>query len=139
MRQKEISNSVGILVSVVMGLIGVYGQTKNPLTQIWMFSILLGLIGGYFLAAYFVERVKEKIKNIKENSERIGGVEKSLNSIKEKLAFRKEIDALQVQVTTLKNMLLLKGKKGFVVDPRWVFIILIIIVGLLYIKAKWFT
>ena len=139
MKRKEISDYVGILVSIIIGFIGTYGQIKNPQTSIIIFTVLLGGVVVYFLVTYTSSAIKEKISQINKNTESIELVNKGLNSIKETLHVRKDIDKLQVRMIGLEQMLGIQGKKGVVVNPQWVMIIIMIILLIVYMRSKgWF-
>ena len=71
MKRKEISDYVGILVSIIIGFIGTYGQIKNPQTSIIIFTVLLGGVVVYFLVTYTSSAIKEKISQINKNTESI--------------------------------------------------------------------
>lgn len=103
MRRQKLTNTIGILISILIGLTSFYAQTQNPETGITIFLALLGIILLYFLASYPLSIAKEKINQININSENIKKIKEDLNSIKDKIKIRKEIEDLKARILKLEK------------------------------------
>ena len=135
MKEYEFISIFGILVSVISGLIGIYAQSINPETGIFMFVSLLGAIVLYFLISFIFRVIKNKVNHINKNSEDIIKFGKDLNNLIHKLNLKEEINNLNLRMSILENVI--KGKKAQI-DPRWIIIIVILILLYFYLKSKRF-
>lgn len=126
---------VGIIVSILIGLITLYGQSKDPQTSLLLFLSLIGTIFLFFLISWPIDYFNKKFKSIDKNIIEIQEIKKDLNIIKDKLNFKKEVYDLNTRILVIENMLKMKNKRGQI-DPRWILIIIIIILFYLYIKSK---
>jgi len=95
---------LSILVTVVVGLMTLYAQLRDPMTGIIIFAILLGAILVHFVVSYFIDMIKEKLNQINENSRNIEIIRKDLNIIKDKLDFKKDMEGLNIRLSVLEKM-----------------------------------
>ncbi|HLC37561.1 MAG TPA: hypothetical protein VJJ53_02165 [Candidatus Nanoarchaeia archaeon] len=128
---------VGIIVSIVIGLVSLYGQSKNPQTSLFLFLSLIGTIFLFFLISWPIDYFNKKFKHIDKNIIDVQEIKKDLNIIKDKLKFKEEVFDLSNRISIIENTLKMKNKRGQI-DPRWILIIFIIILFYLYIKSKGF-
>ena len=124
-----------MIISIAVGIISTYAQSKDPQTGLFLFLALAGAIFLYFLVSWPINFIKKKIKNVDDNSEEIGLVRKDLNSINEKLNFKESINMLDKKIYVIEEVLKMKNKRGQI-DPRIILIIIIIVLFFLYLKSK---
>lgn len=131
----DLVSYVGIIVSILIGLITLYGQSKDPQTSLLLFLSLIVAIFLFFLISWPIDYFNKKFKSIDKNIIEIQEIKKDLNIIKDKLNFKKEVYDLNTRILVIENMLKMKNKRGQI-DPRWILIIIIIILFYLYMKSK---
>ncbi|GEM_PF-1064792 len=132
---KDRTYYLGMIISIAVGIISTYAQSKDPQTGLFLFLALAGAIFLYFLVSWPINFIKKKIKNVDDNSEEIGLVRKDLNSINEKLNFKESINMLDKKIYVIEEVLKMKNKRGQI-DPRIILIIIIIVLFFLYLKSK---
>ncbi len=137
MKSKGITNIIGIFVSVIAGVISLYTQSQDPQTGLILYLALVGAIIIYFIISYVVDIIKEKVEQLNKNTESSEILRKDLNTLKEKLDLKNELDNLKIRMLNLEGLFKIKGKKG-AIDPRMIIIIVIIILLYLYLKSKGF-
>ena len=135
--KKDFVSYIGIIVSILIGLISLYGQSKDPQASLLLFLSLIGAIFLFFLVSWPVDYLKKKFRSIDTNIIEINKIKKDLNIIKDKLNFKKDVSDLNAKILVIENMLKMKNKRGQI-DPRWILIIIILILFYLYIKSKGF-
>ncbi len=133
----DLVSYVGIIVSILIGLITLYGQSKDPQTSLLLFLSLIGAIFLFFLISWPIDYFKKKFKSIDKNVLDIKEIKKDLNIIKDKLNFKKDMSDLNTKILVIENMLKIRNKRGQI-DPRWILIVIIIFLFYLYIKSKGF-
>ena len=101
----------GILVTIIVGLVTIYYQSKDPQTGVIMFLALLGAIVLYYVILYYVSLIKKKVNQLNKNSKSIEVIRKDLNIIKDKLNFRRDVENLNIRISTLENLFKKRGKK----------------------------
>ncbi len=131
-KNKEIWSHIGIIISVLAGLIGIYAQFKDPKTGLILFIALLVGIFGFFLISLPISYFKRKFKLIEDNLKEIENIKKDLNNVKDKLHYNKEIAKLGARISFVEKM---RNKKGLI-DPRIILIIIIIVLLLLLLRSK---
>ena len=135
MMKDEITNKLAILISIAIAIISSYGQTKDQETGVILFLGLLIMIIIYFLISYPLHFLKEKLNQTDENTRTIKKVKEDLNSLKEQINYNKQLENLKIKCAVMENMML-KNKRGIIIDPRWVVIIIMLILFFLYMRAK---
>jgi hypothetical protein len=127
---------IGIIVSILAGIISVYVQNKEPQTGLFLFLALIGAIIFYFLISWPVEYFRKKMKMIDLNSKKIEDMGKDLNIVQDKLNFKSDVSKLDTRISVLEQLLKMKNNKKGQIDPRWVVIIIILILLYLYLRSK---
>jgi|TARA_Y100000310_G_scaffold345846_1_gene471136 flagellar motor component MotA len=135
MKRYDLTSIVGIILTLVVGIISVIAQYQTPQTNILIFLALIGAIVFYFIISYPLSIVKSKLKSINNNSRSIKRISKDLNIIKDRLEFKREVDELKIRINSLENLIKMKGKKGNI-DPRWIIIVVILILFVLFLRSK---
>ena len=62
---------LGIIVSIIAGLIGIMAQLWNPETGMIMFIVILSAVLVYFLISFPIDNFREKISQLNKNSNNI--------------------------------------------------------------------
>jgi Mn2+/Fe2+ NRAMP family transporter len=133
-KKYKVEGFVGIIISVLIGLITLYTQSQDPKTGIIFFLALLGVIILYFSITYVVETIKSKVSQMDHNSELIVNIRKNLNTLEDKLNYNKALERLNIRLSTMENLFKMKNKRG-TIDPRWVILIVMIILFYFFLKA----
>jgi len=126
---------VGIVVSILAGIISFYAQSKDPQTGLLLFLSLIGTIFIFFLISWPVEYFRKKIRIIELNNRSINNIGKDLNILKDKLNFKEDVAKLDTRISVIEQIFRMKNKRGQI-DPRWIVIIIILILLFLYLRSK---
>ncbi|MBS3140629.1 hypothetical protein J4405_00620 [Candidatus Woesearchaeota archaeon] len=135
MQNRDMLSYTGIIISLFAGLISTYGQFKYPQTSFFLFLALMGTIVFYFVISWPMGYFKEKFKIIDNTNKEIETIKKDLNIIKDKLNFKSDVAKLDTRISVIEELIKMKNRKGQI-DPRWIVLILIIILFLLYLRSK---
>lgn len=113
LKSQKLLNVAGIFVSVVIGLIAVITQSKDTQTtqtSILLFGLLLFAIAVFFLVSYPINLFKSKVNQLDNNTNSLRTIRKDLNIINDKLNFRRDVENLNIRISTLENLLKIRGK-----------------------------
>jgi len=69
------------------------------------------------------------------NTKNIEIIKKDLNIVKGKLNFKEDVAKLNTRLSIIKALLKMKNKRGQI-DPRWILIVIILILLYLFLKSK---
>jgi len=132
----ECGNFIAILVGVLVVLISSYVQLRSPQTGLLLFLSLIGAIFLYFLTSWTIVYFRVRTRKIEHNRRSIEELRKDLNNVKERLDIREEMYNLSSRVSTIEQLhKMMRNKKGQI-DPRWVLIVIIIILFILFLRVK---
>ncbi len=76
---------LGVTVTIIAGLLGIYGQTVNPEAGFVFFFTLLIAILLYYVISYPIDIFKKRMKQVDKNTNELKGIRKELNDIKKEL------------------------------------------------------
>jgi len=127
---------LGIIINVLALEIVVYGLFKDSQKGALFALGILVFITLYFMISYLITVTKKKFEDIKTNNILILDIKEDLNKLKDNINIIKDTAKLDVRLSFLEGKLLkMKNKKGQI-DPRWIILIIIIILTILYLKTK---
>lgn len=93
------------------------------------------MVLAFFLVSWPIDYFRKKMRIIDINSQDIQQVKKDLNIVEDKLNFKSDVENLNIRLSVMENLFNPKNKKGQI-DPRWVIIIMILVVFFLYLRVK---
>lgn len=122
------------IITLLIGLATIFFQIfppKTPIDQVKSviyFLAILGYVGILYFINWVTNRVKLYIEQINKNKEEI-------QDIKEKMSTEKHFNEIEKRLSLLEA--LLKNKKGqwFRIDPKWIFLVILLILFYLYLRS----
>lgn len=127
---EKIIKKVGLVVTILIGIITIYFQifppttTKEKISSLLLLFAVIFYIVIYLSADQIITRVREQIKKIDNN-------EKEILEIKKKMDTESKFHELDKRIALLEQS---KNKKGNI-DIRIIILIALIILFILYLKA----
>jgi len=135
-RENNLTLAIGIAVSLLVAIITLLFGTGDSVIGV---IILLGIF-GFVVLFFFISWVgsvrASRVKMIEVNFHKIRNFEKDLNNLKERFDIQKDIADLRSRVSFFEKMIGKRvGKKG-AIDPRWIILIIILILLYLFLKQQ---
>ncbi len=134
----KILPNLGLIVNFLALAIAIYGLFKEPKIAdiIFLISILI-FIAFYYVVSYFIRNFLGKLEQIEKNRLAISDIQKDLNKINDNVSNMKEVAKLSAKVSFLEKILVNKMKnKKSQIDPRWVILLIIILLLILYARSQ---
>ena len=132
-KQNDKTTFIGVTVSIIATIMGlIFGKEESTTGIIILLGIFVFIL-AFFLISWPINVVIKKLKNIEQNSKKLSDIEKNLNDLRQTINMNKDVAELKAQMSSLKEVLSNKSKRGFI-DPRIIVIIIIIILVILLLK-----
>ena len=131
-RKINFTNLFGILVSVLAAIITLLFGTGDSITGILILLGIFVFVLLFFLISWPIYILSDKLRIIDANSDSILAIQKDLNSLKQRMHLHKNIADLKARVTNMELSLMKKGQ----IDPRWIIILIIIILMVLFLRQR---
>ena len=123
---------LGLIISLIGIFITTYFQFKDPQTGNLLFLGILVFVVVYFIVSYVVG----KFNQVNKNTFLIIELKKDLNNLKDDFNMIRDVSKLEARTSFLENILFkMKNKRGQI-DPRWVIILIILILLFFYLRSK---
>lgn len=91
------------------------------------FRLILGYIGLLYFVMWITDKVKSYIDQINKNT-------KEIQNIKEEMSIHKHFTEIEKRISLLE--MLRKNKKGrLAIDPKWIFLAILLILFYLYLRS----
>ncbi len=97
-----------------------------------VFAAILAVVLIYAFFAYYGDMFKNKFQLIEESAKNIKQISERLNIVEDKLNFFEKASKIESRVLALEEKI--RPKKG-AIDPRWIFIGILILLLILYLRT----
>ena len=94
---------LGILVTIVIGLIGFYGQIVSPEAGFVFFSLLLISILVYYIISYPIDLFKKRMSQVDKNTEELKQIREEINNIKKEFDIYEKISNINTRLAVLEE------------------------------------
>lgn len=123
------------LISLLVALAAIFFQIFPPKTSVDQlrsviyFLAILGYIGILYSVRWATDKIKSYVEQINKNT-------KNIQELNEKMSTEKHFNEVEKRLSILE-ILLKKNKKGrgFSLDPKWIFLIILLILFYLYLRS----
>lgn len=88
----------------------------------------MGYISLLYLVNWITDKFKSYINLINQNT-------KDIEEIKEKMSTEKHFNEIEKRISVLEALNKSKKGRGFGIDPKWIFLIILLILFYLYLKS----
>lgn len=121
------------IVTLLVGLATIIFQIFPPKTSIDQvrsviyFLAILGYIGILYFVMWVTDRIKSYVDQINKNKQ-------DIQDIKDKMSIEKHFNDIEKRLSVIEA--LYKNRKGrFAIDPKWIFLIILLILFYLYLRS----
>ena len=116
-----------ILIAIIVTYYQLYQIDKEQTTQaMFLFGIIIGIFLIGLILSFTYSKYKEMRGELKENRIKMEDIQKELR-------YEKRINELDKRIGVLEAFK--KDKKGQTIDPRWVILVILIILFYMYLKS----
>ena len=116
-----------ILIAIIVTYYQLYQIDKEQTTQaMFLFGIIIGIFLIGLILSFTYSKYKEMRGELKENRIKMEDIQKELR-------YEKRINELDKRIGLLEAFK--KDKKGQTIDPRWVILVILIILFYMYLKS----
>ena len=116
-----------ILIAIIVTYYQLYQIDKEQTTQaMFLFGIIIGIFLIGLILSFTYSKYKEIRGELKENRIKMEDIQKELR-------YEKRINELDKRIGLLEAFK--KDKKGQTIDPRWVILVILIILFYMYLKS----
>jgi len=116
-----------ILIAIIVTYYQLYQIDKEQTTQaMFLFGIIIGIFLIGLILSFTYSKYKEIRGELKENRIKMEDIQKELR-------YEKRINELDKRIGVLEAFK--KDKKGQTIDPRWVILVILIILFYMYLKS----
>lgn len=133
MERKKLQVDFITIIALLVGLATIFFQIfppKTPIDQVRSaiyFLAILGYIGILYFIMWVTDRVKSYVEQINKNTKEIENIKQEMNIQKHFTEIEKRLSVLEI---------LRKNKRGrFAIDPKWIFLAILLILFYLYLKS----
>lgn len=133
MERKKLQLDFVTIITLLVGLATIIFQIfppKTPTDQVRSaiyFLAILGYIGILYFVMWVTDKVKSYIDQINKNT-------KEIQNIKEEMSIHKHFTEIEKRISLLE--MLRKNKKGrLAIDPKWIFLAILLILFYLYLRS----
>lgn len=122
------------IITLLVGLATIIFQIfppKTPVDQVRSAIYFLAIL-GYIGILYFVMWVTDKLKYY---FDQINKNKQDIQELKEKMDTEKHFNEIEKKLYVLEALFKKKKGRGFVIDPKWIFLIILLILFYLYLKS----
>lgn len=122
------------VVALLVGLVTIFFQIfppKTPIDQVRSaiyFLAILGYIGFLYFVMWATDRIKLYIDQISKNK-------KDIQELKERMETEKHFNEVEKRLSVLEALLKNKKGRGLSIDPKWIFLIILLILFYLYLRS----
>ena len=122
------------IITLLVGLATIFFQIFPPKTSIDQvrsaiyFLAILGYIGILYFVMWVTDRLKSYIDQINKNKQ-------DIQDIKEAMSIQKNFIEIEKRLAVLEALRKNKKGRGFAIDPKWVFLIILLILFYLYLRS----
>ena len=122
------------IITLLVGLATIFFQIfppKTPIDQVKSaiyFLAILGYIGILYFVMWIMDRIKSYTDQINKNKQ-------DIQNIKEEMKIEKHFNEIEKRLSILEALRKNKKGRGLGVDPKWIFIIILLILFYLYLRS----
>lgn len=122
------------IVTLIVGLATIFFQIfppKTPIDQVRSaiyFLAILGYIGILYFVMWVTDRVKAYIEQINKNTQNI-------QDLKDEMNIQKRFNEIEKRLAIIEALRKNKKGRGFPIDPKWIFLIILLILFYLYLRS----
>ena len=132
--KNNLAMGFGIAVSILVAIITLLFGTGDSIIGVIILIGIFGFVVLFFLVSWLVSLKVSNIRMIGLNFQKINKIEKDLNNLEGRLDLSKDIAELKSRMSLFEKMQGKKiGKKG-ALDPRWIIILIILILLYLFLR-----
>ncbi len=92
------------------------------------FLAILGYIGILYFVMWATDRIKSYVDQISKNK-------KDIQELKERIETEKHFNEVEKRLSVLEVLLKNKKGRGFSIDPKWIFLFILLILFYLYLRS----
>lgn len=122
------------VVTLLVALATIFFQIFPPKTAVDQvrsaiyFLAILGYIGFLYFIMWATDRIKLYIDQININK-------KDIQELKERMDTEKHFNEIEKRLSVLEALLKNKKGRGLFIDPKWIFLIILLILFYLYLRS----
>ena len=130
-KNMQLEKAVQIIIPILSVLIGVYFQRLNTEQSTFYFLALLFAVAAFFIVSYPINVFKNRMEQVDKNTKDLRQLRENLNDMKNELVLTKKMENIDARLSVIEKHDNRKGQ----VDPRWVLIIIILIILYMYLRS----
>ena len=134
MEERKSRIDFATIITIIIGLAAIFFQIFPPKTIVDQvrsaiyFLAILGYIGILYFVMWATDRVKLYINQINKNKQ-------DIQELKEKMSIGRHFNEIEKRLAILEALQKNRKGRGFAIDPKWIFLIILLILFYLYLRS----
>lgn len=122
------------IITLLVGLATIFFQIFPPKTAVDQarsaiyFLAILGYIGILYFVVWATDKTKYYLEQINKNK-------KDIQELREKMDIEKHFNEIEKRLAIIEALRRNKKGRGFSIDPKWIFLIILLILFYLYLRS----